>query len=334
MTLMQSVDEMVVTDASTTPIHRIEGDDDDDEDDDPNSGIEQELPVTVRTTVQPPPHPSSNHTTIYLLSLVQLYQDIYQTQLQKWYTSMIWNITLARRDIQSRNNTSNSILTVHSTHHMINARYMNPKRYFGAQRRLYHDDDHDDDNVDDDAVDDDATITTPATTAVVTRTVHRFLQECDEEGIRSWVPSTTKHENIASNTVVAATTVMVPTTTTSTGLRQRKGPSTTTTAPPPSDTKSTTIMTTTTTTDSTTPSNQDRILRDPIQLLLLSSNGLLMSSSSNSSSSGSSTGSNQKKKPLVPSLQRAQDDAIQLVQCCCILGQLQTMIQNTMMMDL
>jgi hypothetical protein len=327
MTLIQSVDEIlhlppVVTDASTTLIHRITDGDDDDDD-----GIEQELPVTVRTTVpQQSPHPSSNHpTTLYLLSLVQLYQDIYQTQLQKLYTSMIWNITVARRDIQSRNTTSNSILTVHSTHHMINARYMNPKRYFGAQRRLYNDDI-------DEEVDDAKTTTTTPAAAVTTRTVH-CLQECDEDGIR-WVPSTTKHENIASNTVVAATTVVVPTTTTSTGLRQRKGPSTTTTAPPPSDTKSTTIMTTTTTTDSTTPSNQDRILRDPIQLLLLSSNGLLMSSSSNSSSSGSSTGSNQKKKPLVPSLQRAQDDALQLVQCCCILGQLQTMIQNTMMMDL
>jgi hypothetical protein len=309
MTLMQSVDEMVVTGALTTPIHRIEGDDDDDDEDDPRIGIEK------RTVL--PPHPSSNHpTTIYLLSLVQLYQEIYQTQLQKLYTSMIWNITVARRDIQSRNNTSNSILTVHSTHHMINARYMNPKRYFGAQRRLYHDDNHDDDAVDDDPANVDM---------VATRTIH-CLQECDEDGIR-WVPSTTKHENIASHTVVATipTTTVVPTTTTttSTGLRQRKGPSTTTTAPPPSDTKSTM----TTTTDSTTPSNQDRILRDPIQLLLLSSNGLLMSSSS-----GSSTGSsNQKKKPLVPSLQRAQDDAIQLVQCCCILGQLQTMIQNTMM---
>jgi hypothetical protein len=301
MTVMQSVDEMVVTDASTTPIHRIEGDDDDDDDDedDPSIGIEK------RTVL--PPHPSSNHpTTIYLLSLVQLYQEIYQTQLQKLYTSMIWNITVARRDIQSRNNTSNSILTVHSNNHMINARYMNPQRYFGAQRRLYNDDD-------DDAVEDDATTTTPASATVATRTVH-CLQECDEDGIR-WVPSTTttKHENIASNTVVVGTT------TSTTGLRQRKGPSTTT----PSDTKSTT------TTSCTTASNQDRILRDPIQLLLLSSNGLLMSSGSTGSSTG--TGSNQKKKPLVPSLQRAQDDAIQWVQCCCILGQLQTMIQNTMM---
>lgn len=123
--------------------------------------------------------------TIHLLSLVQAYNDIYSQCIQELYRAMLWNLTKARRAVQSRH-----APTV--THPMITASSMH--RSLIAQRRLFYDDDE-------------------------TREV--VLDVCDEHGGRQsdMPPSLTEEEEASP-----WKTDDDPSTTT-TGLRQRKAAS-------------------------------------------------------------------------------------------------------------
>ncbi len=151
--------------------------------------------ISVVSSLQP--HRSGK---LYILSLIQMYQDVYQQFITRFYKDMIWNMTKARRVMQSRSTTTSAttlLSVIHIPYH----------RTFSAQRRMF-----------------DSTSSTTASTATLRRS--NVLSECDPRGrsihaspppltnedddqddpTEEWLPD---HNNINSNH--------------QTGLRQRRG---------------------------------------------------------------------------------------------------------------
>ena len=77
------------------------------------------------------PHRSGK--LLYILSLIQMYQDVYQQFITRFYKDMIWNMTKARRVLQSRSTTTTTNTTLLSVVHIPS------HRTFSAQRRLFSD---------------------------------------------------------------------------------------------------------------------------------------------------------------------------------------------------
>ena len=76
------------------------------------------------------PHRSGK--LLYILSLIQMYQDVYQKFITRFYKDMIWNMTKARRVLQSRSTTTTNTTLLSVVH-------IPSHRTFSAQRRIFLD---------------------------------------------------------------------------------------------------------------------------------------------------------------------------------------------------
>ena len=91
----------------------------------------------VQHVIQQP----SNHRKLYILSLVQMYQDIYHQHIIQFYKDMIWNMTKARRAMQSRSISRVVMISgtnASSTVTSLNVIHIPLHRTFHAQRRIYY----------------------------------------------------------------------------------------------------------------------------------------------------------------------------------------------------
>jgi hypothetical protein len=192
----------------TTIVQRIEDDDNPD-----NEVVERDMDHT--TTILPKDGIRLPSKRMYLLSLVQMYQNVYMTYTVKLYKSMIWNLTVSCRAIQSRstscqNLTSNTLSAISAVHIPIHRELIAQRRIYSTPRTTCNDNN---------------TIKSNAMSSSMPR-----MYECDEYGIPNVTTSVDQRTTPQRN---GDTTLMddenVPSLyddigpSTTTGLRQRKG---------------------------------------------------------------------------------------------------------------
>ena len=108
--------------------------------------------TTTKTTTLSSPLPSlplyhHHRRKLYILSLVQMYQELYHQYIIPYYKDMIWNLTKARRALQSRSNScisgtasassSSASSSSGGTATLLNVIHIPSHRTFSAQRRIF-----------------------------------------------------------------------------------------------------------------------------------------------------------------------------------------------------
>jgi hypothetical protein len=189
-----NVNSMIDQQVSSSTVHIIENDNteivhhdtghittsigqEDDIDNDRPITTTTPLPMDVTTTT-----PASKR--MYLLSLVQMYQNIYTKYIIPLYKSMIWNITVSCRTIQSRSSSSHHLTS--TTTSALSALHIPMQRTFVAQRRIYYN------NISNNATDSSSRTNISDTSSSLTP----VLCECDENGISI----TTNNDTVISMT--------------------------------------------------------------------------------------------------------------------------------------
>jgi hypothetical protein len=281
-------------------VHVIEeeeekGEDEEGETDRNVSNPTREERIVVTTSLETDEYTPSK--TMRLLCLVQMYNEIHTQLIQESYREMIWNITKARRTLQSRASHS---AVLHLP--MIHASSIHPNQSLRAQRRLYPE-------ISQEEVEADAA--SPVDDDVFAWSV----QVCDEHGGRRDVPPPRLMDEEETSHRTEEEEEEYRDLSDRTGLRQRH---VRVARPATHNVDSGTVKAANNieeeeeeelhfnTTSAMLP--QD----DPLQLLLLCSNGLFT------------------KKAIPPSLQQAQENAIRLLQTAGRLRKIQSGIAKLM----
>ena len=152
-------------------------DDDDDAGNDENiSNEKNKNDAAAPVTLQAPFKPLKPHRKkLYILSLIQMYQDIYQQYITQFYKDMIWNMTKARRAMQSRSLLSGSTSASGSSSSngtsatLLSVTHIPVHRMFHAQRRLFYNNDA-------------SSASSPPSSFTIGRPNHCKLYECDAHG--------------------------------------------------------------------------------------------------------------------------------------------------------